>query len=212
MKVEELDSDDLPPVGKLTGLLIKRAYAAQSPFTRPRTPIPEQVMADERKLFADRVPQLAGEQDSVAPIPYRRTLSDEEGERWLASLQQRWGVVKHEWHPMLATAVPDDVLVLRQDGLFQGGGEAAGRAGARRDGGRAARDRAERGPRAPRDRCCVVQPDLHGLGRRPLDRRIARLDHLRVAREHGRVRRQYPAVSDRGMGRNGRVGMASAWD
>ena len=127
IKVEELDSDDLPPVGKLTGLLVSAAYAAQSPFTRPRAPIPEQVMADERKLFADRVPRLAGETDSVAPLPYRRTLSDAEGDRWLASLQQRRGVVKHEWHPMLATPVPDDVLVLRQDGCSRGGGSSTRR-------------------------------------------------------------------------------------
>jgi hypothetical protein len=123
-KVEELDSDNLPAVEKLTGLLISAAYSAQSPSTRPRAPIPEQVMVEERKLFAERVLQLVGDTDAVVALPYRRTLAHGEGEQWLASLQQRWGVVNHEWYPMLDAPVPDDVLVLRQDGLVEGSGEA----------------------------------------------------------------------------------------
>jgi hypothetical protein len=130
IKVEELDSDDLPAVGELTRLLVEAAHEAQSPFTRPREvlgAIPGQVMADERRLFADRVAELACETDAIEALPYRRTLSDVEGDRWLDSLQQRWGVVNLEWYPMLDVPVPDEVLVLQQEGIFKGGGDAATR-------------------------------------------------------------------------------------
>jgi hypothetical protein len=127
-KVEELDSDDLPPVGTLTGLLVNAAYAAQTPFTRPREPVPDEAMAEERRLFAETVPRLAGQTDAVDGLPYRRTLSDVEGNRWLASVRERWGVVGHEWYPMLSSPVPDDVLVVRETGVWEGGGETATRA------------------------------------------------------------------------------------
>jgi hypothetical protein len=123
--VEAIDSDHLPDVKTLTGLLVGAAYEAQSPYARAIGPIPKRVMADERKLFADQVPLLAREMDSPNLLPYRRTLSEAEGQHWLDSLRARWGVIRMEWYPMLPAPVPEDVLVLRQSAFSEGGGEAA---------------------------------------------------------------------------------------
>lgn len=127
VKIEELDSDALPPIDELKRLLVSAGNDTRMEFMERRGgPAEEQAIAEERRLFAEQVVQLAIAPGRVDALPYRRTLTDSEAENWLGSLQRQWGVVGHEWYPMLGTSVPEHVLVLRQEGLFDNGdGEGA---------------------------------------------------------------------------------------
>jgi hypothetical protein len=49
-------------------------------------------------------------------------LTPEESSDWRARLAQRWGVQADSWHPMLAAPVPEDVLVLTEDSMWDGPG------------------------------------------------------------------------------------------
>jgi hypothetical protein len=126
--VEELDPDDLPAFDELTDILIEVCSLGETAFTRGRVKGSEQVIANERRLFVLKVEDLAARLPTPAPLPYRRTLSEAEAGRWASELQRTWGVVDRQWYPLLASPVPEDVTVLREEALWTDGGDAAAKA------------------------------------------------------------------------------------
>jgi hypothetical protein len=123
-EVERFDPDRLPGMEPLGADFVRAAEVAQSPFTQPpQDDIEAGAVADERQLFHSKV--LAWMTDpalQAAPLGYRRVLTPEESSDWRTRLTQRWGVQDDSWHPMLAEPVPEDVLVLTEDSMWDGPG------------------------------------------------------------------------------------------
>jgi hypothetical protein len=121
VEVERLDPDRLPGVDVVTSMLLAAAASAQSLFTStPDDEIQAQSMADERRLFTANVQRWETQPHLPAdPVPYRRVLTPEESSGWRTSLQQRWGVQNGCWHPMLSSSVPQDVLVLTGESMWE---------------------------------------------------------------------------------------------
>ncbi|MFG1837062.1 hypothetical protein ACGFH8_01350 [Micromonospora sp. NPDC049175] len=124
VEVERLDPDHLPGIDVLTHALLAAAEAANSPFTTPRQDEVEAgAIADERRLFAANVRRWVAQPDlDIDPLPYRRVLTPEESSAWRTSLQHRWGVRNGWWHPLLSSSVPDDVLVLTGESMWEDDG------------------------------------------------------------------------------------------
>ncbi|MEU4642492.1 hypothetical protein [Micromonospora sp. NPDC023814] len=113
-QVERLDPDRLPSFADLSAALLRAANDAQSLF-KPQGKAEAEVIRDERQMFAAAIGGWTSESDiDVEPLGYRRVLTARESSDWRQRLQQRWGLQGLSWHPMLATPVPDEVLVLHE--------------------------------------------------------------------------------------------------
>ncbi|WP_109964804.1 hypothetical protein [Micromonospora globispora] len=124
VEVERLDPDRLPGVDVVTNTLLAAAESADSPFTKsPDDEIEAHAIVDERRLFAANV-QRWGAQPNLRtdPVPYRRVLAPEESSAWRTSLQRRWGVQDGRWYPLLSSSVPQDVLVLTGESMWEDDG------------------------------------------------------------------------------------------
>lgn len=124
MEVERLDPDRLPSVDVVASMMLTAAERVHCPFTEPPyDDVEAQAIADERRLFAAKVRHWTTLPDfRTDPVPYRRVLTPEESSAWRASLQQRWGVQNGWWHPLLSSSVPNDVLVLTGESMWEGDG------------------------------------------------------------------------------------------
>jgi hypothetical protein len=124
IEVERLDPDRLPGVDVVTSAMLAAAESADSPFTKPpHDEIQAQAMADERRLFAANVQRWKADPNLRAdPVPYRRVLTREESSAWRTSLQQRWGVQNGWWQRLLSSSVPQDVLVLTGESMWEDDG------------------------------------------------------------------------------------------
>ncbi len=124
IEVERLDPDRLPGVDVVTSTLLTAAENAESPFTKPtHDEVQAQAMADERRLFVANVQRWKAQANlRTDPVPYRRVLTPEESSAWRTSLQQRWGVQNGWWHPLLSSSVPQDVLVLTAESMWEDDG------------------------------------------------------------------------------------------
>ena len=124
IEVERLDPDRLPGVDVVTSAMLAAAESADSPFTKPpHDEIQAQAMADERQLFAANVQCWKADPNLRAdPVPYRRVLTREESSAWRTSLQQRWGVQNGWWQRLLSSSVPQDVLVLTGESMWEDDG------------------------------------------------------------------------------------------
>ncbi|WP_328609332.1 hypothetical protein OG943_09450 [Amycolatopsis sp. NBC_00345] len=120
--VERLDPDRLPEPPDLLDQLVEAAATAQSLFTEPASnEVAAAVMAEERRLFASTVRGWAARDDlPVRPLPYRRVLTSAESAARQRQLNQRWGLVGRQWHPMIAGPTPPDVLVLAEESMWDG--------------------------------------------------------------------------------------------
>lgn len=137
VEVERLDPDRLPDPHALTQTLHRAADNAQSPFTRPpQSRVEQDVIDDERGLFRSAVDNWTSTPDlDVEPLGYRRVLRPEESEDWRRRIRQVWGLQDLTWYPMLAGSVPQDVLVLREESMWDQHGIAAVRAALYAEGG-----------------------------------------------------------------------------
>ncbi|MFD4674961.1 hypothetical protein ACFWNN_34910 [Lentzea sp. NPDC058450] len=123
LEVERLDPDDLPPPDRLAAALSTAASTAQSVFTTGLHPIEAEATAAERDLFRASIRSWLNAKDlTVEPLPYRRAFSDEEVERWRGRLAARWGTQVTMWHPLITEDVPEDVLVVSADAMWDAGG------------------------------------------------------------------------------------------
>jgi hypothetical protein len=120
-QVERLDPDRLPDCPNLRAALLNAAESAQSLFAKPPQGDVEIVaITDERELFASTVRSWISDSDlDTEPVAYRRVLTAEESSDWRQRLHLRWGLEDLSWHPMLAVPVPPDVLVLREDCMWE---------------------------------------------------------------------------------------------
>lgn len=123
-EVERLDPDHLPDVQPLAAALLRAAEAARSPFTEPPMGQVEAAAIDaERRRFGSAVQTwLSSTELAVEPLGYRRVLRQDESADWRQRLASRWGLRTLSWHPMLADPVPDEVLVLREESMWDGPG------------------------------------------------------------------------------------------
>lgn len=124
-EVERLDPDDLPPVDRLTTALATAASSARSVFTTDLGAVEAEATAAERELFRRAIRSWVAAEDLVVePLPYRRVFGDEEAQHWRRRLEQRWGFARDQtlWHPLIAETVPEDVLVVSADAMWDAGG------------------------------------------------------------------------------------------
>ncbi|MFI9009130.1 hypothetical protein ACIGNX_18075 [Actinosynnema sp. NPDC053489] len=123
-EVERLDPDRLPALDPLTDRLVEAAGSARSVFTSGWVGRVEAEVADEeRRRFAAAVRAWrSGAGGPVGHMAYRRVLGPAESHEWRRRLASRWGVRNLSWHPMIADEVPDGVLVLREEAMWDGPG------------------------------------------------------------------------------------------
>lgn len=120
VEVERLDPDALPEPLPLADALRLAADTARSPMTEASGGVEARAIEDERRLFRAAVDRFAsGVGLDAAPLGYRRVLGPAESADWRARLAARWGVVGTAWHPVLVHPVPDDVLVLREEAMWE---------------------------------------------------------------------------------------------
>jgi hypothetical protein len=123
-EVERLDPDRLPGLEPLTACLVEAAETAQSVFTTGRHGrVETDAMDAEHRLFSSAVRTWrSGVNRAVARLGYRRVLSQTESDDWRRPLASRWDVRNLSWHPMIVDQVPDRVLVLRAEAMWDGPG------------------------------------------------------------------------------------------
>lgn len=123
-EVERLDPDRLPEVEPLAAHLVWAAGNARSSFTEPPLGAAEaEAIGDERRRFEGAVQDwMSGADLVVAPVGYRRVLGQGESAGWRRRLASRWGLRTLSWYPMLAEPVPEQVLVLREESMWDGPG------------------------------------------------------------------------------------------
>ncbi|MET9231812.1 hypothetical protein [Lentzea sp. NPDC003310] len=125
LEVERLDPDDLPPVDRLATALATAASSAWSVFTTDLGAVEAEATAAERDLFRRAIRSWVAAGDLVVePLPYRRVFGDEEVQDWRRRLEQRWGFARDQtlWHPLITETVPEDVLVVNADAMWDAGG------------------------------------------------------------------------------------------
>lgn len=124
-EVERLDSDDLPLLDRLATALATAASAARSVFTTDLDAVEAEATAAERELFRRSIKSWVAERDLVVePLGYRRVFSDEEVQGWRRRLEERWGFARDQtlWHPLIAETVPEDVVVVNADAMWDADG------------------------------------------------------------------------------------------
>lgn len=117
VEVERLDPDDLPePLA--TALVAAAETAHVATFGRTEA----KAAGEERELFLSAVRLWENQELAVEPLGYRRVLTAEESAAWRVRVEDRWGLGETYWHPLLDEDVPDDVLVLRAESMWDGPG------------------------------------------------------------------------------------------
>ena len=80
-----------------------------------RRPEDVQSMQDERARFVEAVRQFAAQKEwkrwSVEPLPFRRTLLEEESVGLMALLREQWSITKRYWLPFEKYDLPYEALV-----------------------------------------------------------------------------------------------------
>lgn len=117
VEVERLDPDDLPPVELVKAHLVHAGHFAENMFTSGKTgAIEERAMEDERSRFVSWVEETAERlPESVAALPYQRTLSPDESAGWRAEVERRWPIEHGGWWEPITSNSRDDALVLDAD-------------------------------------------------------------------------------------------------
>jgi hypothetical protein len=120
VEIERLEGDDLPEPAELADWMAFVAAEAQSLFTRSDNEIETRVMGEERARFASQVRSWLATPDLQAePIGYRRVLTRAESAEWRERLEARWGVENLVWYPMISADIPSDVLIVRDDAVWE---------------------------------------------------------------------------------------------
>lgn len=123
LEVERLDPDHLPAPEPLAAALATAATNAQSAFTRPPLePIRREAVDAERDRFRTTLRTWLSSDADVEPLPYRRVLTDDEAAVWRGRLHERWGVVAHNWHPLISDRAAPEVLVFDDNAMWDGPG------------------------------------------------------------------------------------------
>jgi hypothetical protein len=99
--VEAFTPADLGPLHEARELLAEAGATADSIFTRePNGDIERRAMGEERELFRRYVLSIREDElAEVEPLPFRRTLTEEESASLWHELERRWGV-KGYWYPI----------------------------------------------------------------------------------------------------------------
>ncbi|MGH9154470.1 MAG: hypothetical protein ACRD1K_01115 [Acidimicrobiales bacterium] len=113
--VERLDPGNLPERDVVVAHLVHAGYHAEDLFTGGDPgEIEQRAMDEERLAFVDWVERtVSNPPASVRPLPFRRTLTTEEGVRWKAGLEERWNLEQGGWwKPIVERADSDQALAL----------------------------------------------------------------------------------------------------
>ncbi|GHJ47120.1 hypothetical protein Cs7R123_44620 [Catellatospora sp. TT07R-123] len=120
IEIERLDGDDLPDASTLVKALSRAGSEAGSVFTQPDDEVEARAIAQERARFLQQVQQWATMPELPAdPVGYRRVMTTAESMYWRERLQERFGVVRLAWHPMISAEIPSDVVILRGDAMWE---------------------------------------------------------------------------------------------
>lgn len=118
-QVERLTPDSIKDVEELRGLLIRACDVAEDPlraeFTNDLALI---AIREEASDFRDYI-QVLGTSGltGLAPLPYRRVLSEEESEYLWNQLKQTWAVGDGYWFPLREGPLPRNVITFHVDYL-----------------------------------------------------------------------------------------------
>jgi hypothetical protein len=132
-EVERREPGDFSSVEVLRHWLLAVASRAEDDVRRPvetrgkgerievvrwceRTPEELAKSGRERDAFAAYIRGLGeAELRAVAPLPYRRVLSERQSARWRAKLAERWDARprEHYWYPLRPDPSPPDMLALQ---------------------------------------------------------------------------------------------------
>ncbi len=100
LDVEELDSENLPPVNQLRELLRTAGLNANTPFTgQYQNPVAQQAETNERELFIEAL-GAANAVQLREPLPYRRVLRSSEVGLLRERLETTWGAPNGYWYPL----------------------------------------------------------------------------------------------------------------
>ncbi len=126
VEVERLDPDALPSHGELFDWLRTAGEAAEDMLTSGKHGRTEKkAMQDERTRFISKFTDMSIEPISeVEPLPYRRTLSPHESQRWHAAVEARWPIDEGGgwWAPFDVDNPPEETIALRSKSLDAGMG------------------------------------------------------------------------------------------
>lgn len=101
-EIEKISSEKLPALEELRGLMRDAGRQAFTALAREYEKHPEAVVAldEEWNAFDRHIANLDDRQlESVEPMPFRRVLTESEGERLRQRLTAQWGVEGY-WHPI----------------------------------------------------------------------------------------------------------------
>lgn len=110
--VEALRPERFADLEYLRQHLIETGYSAQRASTRPpNSPGADEVMQEEREKFVAYVRACTvAAVSSIEPLPYRRSLGEEESASIRERMLTRWSIGSGYWHPIEAEELPENVL------------------------------------------------------------------------------------------------------
>ncbi len=110
--IEGLRPHEFVELEHLRQRLVETGYSAQDPFTLPpNSPGAEEVMKEERAKFVGFIGACsAADLARVAPLPYRRSLTEAESASIRKRMLERWSIGSGYWHPIEAEELPEVVL------------------------------------------------------------------------------------------------------
>lgn len=119
VEVERLTQDDFRSRQHAALRLKELGQMAQSHLTEQKVwqkPLYQQAMQAERDRFVEAIGTFATQSDwkhwNVEPLPFRRTLREEESAELMKRLRERWGITQRWWIPFNRYEVSYEALVL----------------------------------------------------------------------------------------------------
>jgi hypothetical protein len=116
-EVEKLIPDSSRELGELRSQLIDACgWAEARLFEELTNPIARKALREEAADFKAYV-QVLEDRDlgDIAPLPYRRVLTEEESKKLWSRLRQTWDIGDGYWFPLRDSPVPDELLTLHVD-------------------------------------------------------------------------------------------------
>ena len=116
-QVERLTPEDFPSLDEARARLAEAGRTGQNWFTAARLEGGQAEAIDQERQDFEKFVRQVGEDAlrGVEPLPYRRVLTEDEGEGILSELRARWGVQGMRWYPLTGAPRPPHTEVFHAE-------------------------------------------------------------------------------------------------